>query len=259
MRWIKNVGLGIAMLALVGSCLREPGYSSNPIPSIKLQSVNLKNGPGGTDTMVFVLTFKDGDGDLGYGETSNGLPETAIYTSATDSTDINSPFYYVYDTVRDQMVGSLHYLNVDLSQYGSNLAYVNYKAKRLNRLNNLPDLSCTYWTYPDTIYQVVNPLFYNFFVDVYIKNSSGGYDLLDPTLINPWGQGCILNLFNSRIPILSSDLGKKSPIDGTLTFHPYSAGYYNIFNHGEIVKFKIHITDRAFNSSNYDSAIYTFP
>jgi hypothetical protein len=252
MQWIKNLSICLVLISLVGSCLKQPEYSN--VPEIDLKSLSvIKNSDG--DSMIFVLHFQDGDGDLGVDGN-----ETAIYTSATDSTDINTPFFYVYDTINIHLAGLTHESNLTLSDYGSDLSYVDYKAYR--KIQNhkidtlvLPPLSCKYWTYPDSLYFRDNPYYYNFFVDIYVKNPTTKiYEYIDPYLINNYGRQCIHNLLNGRFKVLSSDLGKKSPLDGTVTYGVSDGGYLQ----GKSVKFKIRIMDRAFHKSNIDSVFHNF-
>jgi hypothetical protein len=85
-------------------------------------------------------------------------------------------------------------------------------------------------------------------MDLYIKNPDGTYTYFDPTTLYPLAQ-CTPNFFNGRFPILSSDLGKKSSLDGTITYKYQSAALYFLF-HGKTLKIKAYILDRAFHKSN---------
>ncbi len=247
MRWIRNLFGCLILVWVVGACLKQP--ENSVIPTITLQSVNFKHVfPVAADTLIVTLKFTDGDGDLGI----NG-DETAIYTSASDSTDINSPFYYVYDSAKNTVWYYVHEPNVSLPK---GYHYVNYASHRnihTHPFDTLPSApTCANWEFraspADTLYIQDNPYNNNFFMDVYIKNPSGTYTYFDITTLYPLAE-CTPNAFNGRFPILSSDLGKKSSLDGTITYKYQSAGLYLHFE-GETLKIKVYILDRAFHKSN---------
>src|SRR6478609_8871890 len=92
MRWIRNFTVILVLVWLVGGCLKQPENSI--IPQIDFQNFSFKKGNSVSfDTLTIALKFDDGDGDLGIDINRN---ETAIYTSPTDSTDINTPYYFAY-------------------------------------------------------------------------------------------------------------------------------------------------------------------
>src|SRR5574337_670376 len=134
MKWLKNIALITAMTLLIDSCIQQHEYST--VPHIDLQSISYKKGNGNPrfDTMAFVLTFKDGDGDLGLNP-----DDSVIYTSQGEAVDVtDKPFYYVYDTVQNSILGYVHSSGLDLTAYGNNLSYLDYKAKRTHRIDTLP-------------------------------------------------------------------------------------------------------------------------
>jgi hypothetical protein len=86
-------------------------------------------------------------------------------------------------------------------------------------------------------------------MDVFIKNPDGKtYTHVDPVTYFSFEQ-CAPNFFNGRFPVLSSDLGKKSSLDGTIIYKYSSAGIYAQF-HGKTIKVNVYILDRAFHQSN---------
>ncbi|GHM98636.1 hypothetical protein WSM22_01260 [Cytophagales bacterium WSM2-2] len=237
----------------VGSCIKEPTYSV--VPDIKFLNLEFKKGTT-DDTLTFTLKFTDGDGDLGVDGTETALGDGSI--------DIDDPYYFVYDTVQKKILGYIHDNNASLPKYGPNLSYVNYKAKRkihLPAFDTLPALTCKNWQIRnsplDTLYFQKNYNTYNFFVDVYTKNSNGTYTYFDPALYFPFGQNCVSNFFYGRFPVLSTDLGKKSPLDGTITYKVASAGLYLIF-HNQTLKYRIYIMDRALHKSNVVETEYKY-
>jgi hypothetical protein len=200
---------------------------------------------------MLTLKFTDGDGDLGLNS-----DDSLIYQSATDEyVYVGSPlFYFVYDTAKQIIVDPP--ANSNTLQLLPGYQYVNWAAKRLihkHPFDTLPELTCKDWDYRkspvDTLYIQQNPLNFNIFVDVYTKNADGTYTFFDPNYLVAFGIDCITNLFNGRFPVLSSDLGKKSSLDGTITYKIPSVAWYARF-HNQTLKLKIHILDRAFHKSN---------
>jgi len=249
MRWIRNFTVFLMLVWIVGACLKQPENSI--IPQIQLLSVDFKHVfPTAADTLILKVKFTDGDGDLGI----NG-DDSVLYQSATDEfVDINTPFYFVYDTIKQIIVNPpTHSNNLSLLP---GYQYVNYAAKRLihkHPFDTLPALTCKDWEYraspADTLYIKQNPNNFNIFVDVYTKNPDGTYTYFDPNNLVTFGSLCVTNLFNGRFPVLSSDLGKKSSLDGTITYKIESAALYLRF-HSQTLKLKIYILDRALHKSN---------
>ncbi len=259
MKWIRSVVAVLIIIFVSDSCLKQPDYSNNPVPTIQLQSITYKSGGTNNDSLIFIVKFTDGDGDLGVDQDEN-----AIYLSATDSIDIQTPYYFIYDTIQTQILGYVHEKNLDLStdirdNNGAiipDLSYVDYKAKRTRSVfDTLPELSCNHYAYPtsdqpDTVYYLDNINNHNFFVYAYYKNGNT-FTLFNPNdYFNGNGFSQCANLTNflkGRFPVLSSDLGKKSPLDGTIIYK-YSSLILPAFR-GLTMKFDIYITDRTYISS----------
>jgi hypothetical protein len=248
MRWIRNFGFSLILMWCIGGCLKQPENSI--IPSIQFQSVSFKHEmPKAADTLIITLKFTDGDGDLGV----NG-DETAIYTSPSDSTDITTPFYYIYDSAKNTTWYYSHYNNITLPKGYKYVNYASYRTIHTLPFDTLPGtLNCKNWELrvspADTLYIQQNPYAYNLFMDVYTKNPDGSYTLFDPSIYFTSLTQCSSNVFDGRFPILSSDLGKKSSLDGTITYKYQSAALYLLF-HSKTLKIKVYILDRAFHKSN---------
>jgi len=256
MRWIRNFTVILILMWVVGACLKQPENSI--IPQIQFQSVVFKKGdlkanPPIFDSLIVIVKFSDGDGDLGIDK-----DETAIYTSPVDSTDINTPNYYLYDTTKNIISYITHSNNLNSKTLPKGCRYVNYASRRKIHsapFDTLPSkLTCKDWEIPsapaatasDTLYKQDNPYNSNFFMDIYTKNPDGTYTYFD--LNEKYSiDGCPAT--QNRFPILSSDLGKKSSVDGTITYGYGSVLFYKTF-HGQTLNLKIHIMDRAFHKSN---------
>jgi hypothetical protein len=248
MRWIRNFTIILILIWIVGACLKQPENSI--IPQIQLQGLNFKKEfPVASDTLTITLRFSDGDGDLGIDGS-----ETAIYASGTDSIDINTPYYFAYDTLRNTTWRYTHYNNATLPKGYKWVNYASHRTIHTHPFDTLPsNLTCKDWEYranpADTLYIQLNPYNNNIFVDIYTKGSGGTYTLFDPINVYPFGNLCVTNFFNGRFPILASDLGKKSSLDGTITYKIRSPALW-IFLRGKTIKVKAYILDRAFHKSN---------
>ncbi len=248
MRWIRNFIGCLILMWVVGACLKQP--ENSVIPAIQLLSIDFKHEfPAAADTLIVTLKFTDGDGDLGLNS-----DDSVIFTSDTEYVDITTPYYFVYDTLKNSVWYYTHSNNAKLP---SGYKYVNYASKRLihtDPFDTLPDaINCKNWEYrsnpADTLYIQHNPYAYNFFMDIYEKNPDGTYTLFDPATYFTSLEQCSSNVFDGRFPIMSSDLGKKSSLDGNITYKYQSAALFLIFR-TKTLKLKVHILDRAFHASN---------
>ena len=87
---------------------------------------------------------------------------------------------------------------------------------------------------------VVNPLFFNVFIDLFYQNEEGGFDIV--TLPD----GLTLN---GRIPRLTTE-AKPRPIEGDITFYKEISEGFRSFLAGKLIKAKVSIRDRAQHVSN---------
>jgi hypothetical protein len=253
MRWIRIFSSLLILIWLLGGCQKQPDYSI--VPQIQLQNITFKNefqSTGNPDTLIISLRFTDGDGDLGINP-----DETAIYTSPTDSIDLNDPFYFIYDST--QLSAPWYPVHQNDLPLATDFHYVNYATTRtyhtLQAFDTLSVLTCKHWQIRaspvDTLYIQSNPNQYNIFVYIFTKNPDGTYTYYDPDdpKNQAFGERCQPNFFNSTFPVLSTDLGKSSPLDGTLTYKYQSRAFYLAF-HAKIIRVSICITDRALHKSN---------
>jgi len=248
MNWIKNFITILILMWITGSCFKP---ESPIIPQIQIQSIDFKHEfPASPDVLTLTLKFKDGDGDLGI----NG-DETEIHVSQTEAKDISSPTYYYYQSSNNSTWYPTHQNNEVLK---NGYEYVNYAAYReihSSPFDTLPPLTCKNWelraTPVDTLYIQQNPYANNIFVYLYTKNSNDSYTYFDPADPKryPFGDRCVTNFFHGRFKVLSSDLGNKSPIVGTITYNIQSSALY-FYLHGKTIKLKTYILDRAFHKSN---------
>jgi len=232
MRLIRSLVGMLVMAVALNACFKAPEFPI--IPEIEYNSISLKKGPPPTpdvpspaDTLVLVINFKDGDGDLGLDGSETGIP-------------YNDRFYYVF-------------------QDGS---FLNYRAKfNVPGYDTLPAFvtpyNCTNWEVikdpntnvtTDTLYFQLNPNHYNFFVDFYIEQQDHSFALYDwkKEFIYP---NCNVNGFNGRFPILSKDLSQKTAQEGTIRYNMKSVAF-NILFSIKLLKLRLYIQDRALHKSN---------
>lgn len=246
MRWIRNVFIVLILVWTVDACLKQPEYSV--VPEIELQDLAFKPGDINKqiqDTLIITLKFRDGDGDLGIGAQDSG------------NLEFYNPLYKAYDTTN---ISSQGYTNDKTSPLPGAFKFINYYAKKhIKGFDTLPDLNCNNWEQllttgaqpkvKDTIYIQQNLRAYNIIVKISTSTDGGhSYTPYDPAAAFTF-PGCNVNFFNGSFPDLSSDRGKKSPLDGTLTYKIQSFALKSTFSI-KTLKLDVLIKDRAFNPSD---------
>ena len=220
MRWIRNVSCAFLLMAAINACFSPPNYPI--VPQIEFDNIcyGKSTKPGGLDSIVLSLKFKDGDGDLGLNDSYN------------QDTTFTLQRYYNYKG-----------------------ALVTYKTKRQNPSLGLPDFvtpyNCTNWEVKrnsanvviDTVYTTFNSNYYNIFVDFYVNGvrfDASNY------FIYP---NCSIAGYNGRFPVLSVDPSKKSALDGKINYSMFSSAFDALFSIKQL-KLKITIQDRSLHKSN---------
>jgi hypothetical protein len=217
--WVVVFMLGFA------ACFEPPEYPDEPV--IKFDGLLFRDlpNPSDADSLVISLDFTDGDGDMGIDSDENGLP-------------FNERFYFRFPD------GSL----------------LNYADKRTTPgYDTLPafikPFNCTNWEVvfnaqnvpQDTLYFQLNPNYNNIFVEFYIKTGST-FQRYDFNEIFTYPL-CEVNGFNGRFPILSKDITRPGPLEGTIRYAMRSPGFSVIFG-TRTLKLRIYVKDRKFNVSN---------
>jgi hypothetical protein len=222
----------LVFLVIVGldGCFTPPTYSI--IPQITFNDIYYGKGRF-LDSVALQINFKDGDGDLG------------LASSDTLTDVFATKYYYMFQN-----------------------KIINYKTKRLNPLltvngKPLPDFvdpyNCSNWevqkkivnnvpVVTDTVYFELNMNTYNILVDYFIDDGTGNFVKFDPLTYFKY-PFCSSQSFNGRFPVLSSDLGKKSPIDGKLWYYIKSTAYDVLIGPKQFY-LEVTIQDRALNKSN---------
>ncbi|SDK45063.1 hypothetical protein SAMN05421823_102761 [Catalinimonas alkaloidigena] len=89
---MKNTDLLIVALILaLAGCYPKPDFPDTP--EIAFKDLYIKySGPNADDTLSFVVSFKDGNGDLGISDTETGPP----YNRYNPDSTINPYYYNIY-------------------------------------------------------------------------------------------------------------------------------------------------------------------
>jgi hypothetical protein len=223
MKLIRNLSFGVLLMWVVNGCFTAPTYPI--VPQIEILNDEMYYGKSSNgDSIVIALKFKDGDGDIGLSDDDKNDERYALQ------------YYFEYQGKP-----------------------VTFKTKTQNPQLNLPDFvtpySCTNWeeikdgaVVVDYLYTEFNPNYYNIFVDFLTKNPDGTFTEFDPTTYFKYPD-CSIAGYDGRIPILSKDLGKKSPLDGKITYGIKGFAFDLLFS-TETLKLKISIQDRASHKSN---------
>ncbi len=230
MRLKRNLLFFLIISWGVSACFNPPEYPLQP--QIEFESIVFKEYGSGfdaePDSLILIITFKDGDGDLGLDPSELGCISEDIC--------FNNKFYFLKENGKP----------------------VTYKDKRTDpKFSSLPDFVkpyyCINWEVRtdnnnsvDTLYFELNPDHYNIEIDFLVKNTDGTFTEFD------WRKefsfpNCGTS-FDGRFPILFKD-EPGSPLEGSLKYRMGSIGFKALFSI-KTLKLRIQIKDRALNKSN---------
>ena len=267
MKIIKGLGIFFFLAIGFSSCFDPPEFPNRP--EIGYEDIYFKVTPNivDADTLALVITFKDGDGDLGLSEddpTYKSFPYNDVFFYQENSTEKLSTYTVTSNTNEQYQI-----LDIPNPAAGK---LIFPRTKKTD--NTLPEYNCLNYTYIagrnllieendlavldsfvkitdtltsstsrffeilDTLYYTPNPNYYNISVDFMIKNNDGSFTKYD------WG---CLPAYNQRFPVLSEN--KDVPLEGNLTYRMIGTGFQTLFN-GKTMQLKVAIKDRALNESD---------
>ncbi|UXE67580.1 MAG: hypothetical protein KA713_02950 [Chryseotalea sp. WA131a] len=230
----------LVFLVIVGldGCFTAPNYPV--VPEISFVKIGYEKPSDDLPAIVLDITFKDGDGDLGL----------------DDSFQTDTSFVLQYYLTRQNQFISDFTLKRFPSVTLVDADYVkNNPNVRLPNGSPFPSLNCSNWeqrkvadVVKDIVYTEYNPNYYNIFIDLFIDDGTGTFNRFNSETFFTFPD-CLLSGFNGRFPVLSTDPGKKAPLDGNLNYRMKSIGYDVILG---VKRFKMDITiqDRAYHKSN---------
>ena len=192
-------------------CERPPELPNTP--TISFESVRFATGTNGFDSLIVVIGFEDGNGDLGLEGSENFPPYQPLNFPKNDQGDFilfgdpEAPTeYHVCDFVTDMDVTGDEIL--------------------------------------DTVYVEINQNSFNIEIDFFLKRD-GIYEEFDWR--REFGQfSCIT--FDGRYPPLNTAEFER-PLAGSLSYSMVSSGFLPLFGN-DTLQLLIQIKDRALNNSN---------
>jgi hypothetical protein len=221
--WFLGVYVGLAGLL---SCFDPPEFPIQPAIEFKEVSFKEVGTTSDPDSIVLVLDFKDGDGDLGLSANETDEP-------------YNDKYYFVS------------------SATGELITYKFYGEPGFESLPPFADpYNCTNWiinpliegqVVNDTVYFELNPNHFNIFVQFFVKQNDGTFKEFN-WLTEFKFPNCGI-AFHGRFPVLSKNLERKIPLEGTLRYGLASTGFKVLFG-AKTLKLRVWIQDRALNVSN---------
>lgn len=268
MKWLRRLVVVVFLGPLIiSSCFNPPEYPD--VPEIVFKSVDYvkgglqDDGSQAEDSVVLVLNFKDGDGDIGIGSDEIFPPfnDRWFITKSRMAFDITIPPAY------DCSQYTKNCWNINLAQLDK---YVVYKDRRATPGYDtlkpyIQPYTCYNWevvtqdpdndpTTPpvvlDTLYFVLNEHYNNLFVDFEIKTGNpppNDWETFDEKKY--FTASCGVRIFRGRIPILSEDLGRSTPLEGEIRYAIPSYFFETIFG-SNTLRLRVHIEDRALHASN---------
>jgi hypothetical protein len=253
MVFLRQLTISAFLTIGLASCFEPPAYPI--VPQIEFAGVVFKDctSPSVADTLVVSVDFKDGDGNLGIdGEDSAPPFNNRWYFRKTPASQCEAGV--------PEPCSKIKRSTFDRARLGE---FVTYKMRRTTPgYDTLPEFktpyNCTNYEIVfddllrpiDTIYFQLNQQFFNFFLDLYVKQNDGTFKKFDWTRQFTYPL-CVTNGSYGRFPILAKDnnLSLQIPLEGTINYRFPSTALLATFSI-KTLKLKIRIVDRDFNYSN---------
>jgi hypothetical protein len=226
----------------IEACFDPPEYPVTP--EIEFENIQFKDvADPGFDSLILTISFKDGDGDLGLrGD------ELGCYLVGADTICYNDKFTFLNQNGKKVK----NFVGVEGT-------LITYETKRTDpNFSYLPDFlkpyNCINWDVireedivTDTVYFELNPNHYNIFVEFHVKQNDGTFSLFD--FQQEFSYPSCGGSFNGRFPILSKDLSREVPLEGTIRYAMQSSAFLLQFSI-KTLKLRIRIQDRLLHTSN---------
>lgn len=260
--------------AFITSCFSPPEYPKTP--EIAFKSITYSKGgqplpddPSqvAADSIILVLSFKDGDGDVGIGSSENYPPfnDRWYYVKPISGPPVSSP-----DECLDGRCWDIDKDNTQIDKYIAK--YVDYSDRKKAGYDTLKGFvkpfNCinwdvVYWDHDknkdtptvvlDTLFFTLNPHYNNIFVEFETKvddpsNPTNTYETFNEQVFFTY-PSCGVRTFHGRIPILSEDLNSDTPLEGQIRYAIPSTSFETIFG-AKTLRLRVYIEDRALHKSN---------
>lgn len=219
---VRRTHTYLTLIVLFGmfGCYTPPEFST--IPQIKYNDIVFKDLDNLPDSLIVIVDFQDGDGDLGLSTNETQQPYNPVWYWPKDESSLltySDRFSAPWDT---------------LPPYEFPYTCQNY-------ILNSDILDGLYAD--DTLYYQKNPDHWNITIKYFVKKN-GIYTEFDWETAFP--PQCS-DSYDGRFPLLS-DL-TNSPLEGKLRYGMTSTGFQFLFRN-DTLKLEIQIKDRALNRSN---------
>lgn len=253
---------------LVSSCFDPPEYALEP--EISFKSVSFvkgglqSNGLPAADSVILILNFKDGDGDVGVSSDETGPPFNDRWYYTTKPLDPDPTYFDDCTSYNNRC----WFINTTLTEFDKYVDISDYGVAPYDTLKSFTKpYNCINWEviyyYPedtpdvpvplDTLYFTLNPHYNNIFVTFEVKNDNPAdpsmpFDAFDELDFFNF-PNCGVRIWNGRIPILSENLSSDTPLEGTIRYAIPSISFQTIFG-AKTLRLRAYIEDRAFHKSN---------
>ena len=224
---------------IASSCFTPPEFPVEP--EIKFNDVLFKDLTNEADSLIILIDFKDGDGNLGLEKDEILAPynDRAYFSYLPGD---NKVVKYAIDTLT----------NSEAALYSPTL--ITYSDREtFAELDTLPGFidpyNCINWQIVqdfDTVYYQANEFHHNILVDFLIQQPGGEYEEFDWTREFSY-PNCGIS-YDGRFPLLISN-GKDKPLEGTIRYGMTSVGFKALFS-VKTLKLRVTVIDRALNISN---------
>lgn len=213
MRLYTSLLLGLLLLAGLSSCYDEPEFAMEPrLTGFDGEGIRFVDVPDDIrDSLIVRVAFQDGDGDLGLAINEVQPVYTQQYIYQTD----NSGDLIRFDSQNDDF---------NCVDWKPPPTYINQDTIR------------------DTLRVVLNPFYFNFEIDLFIKNNGvfEEYDLLR--------ERCRPRL-GGRFPRFKDDFTNVKPLEGVIEYGIASPSLLLLFRN-DTLKIGVRVIDRGLNVSN---------
>ena len=230
---INTLLLIITIGLTASSCFDAPNYPDQP--RIEFNYVQFKSGGlTDADSLIVSVHFEDGDGDLGLGPNDTQYP----YSSKIYFNKSGAIFNPQVDLLPEDLATYSDAQVLDLPPYSGDFICLNYDINpTLKRLDGVEV------QIEDTVYREFNIRNNNFILQIQIKENGEFRNYNERTELD------CSTTFSGRFPILSDDLSKPSPLEGSIRFAVTDFGIEDLFQR-ETLRLQVYIYDREGNPSN---------
>jgi hypothetical protein len=283
MKAIKGLGLFAGISILISSCFEPPEFSDEPKIGFESITFGETPDPSDPDSLLLVINFKDGDGDLGIDASNpafNVYPYHVYNFYLANDGEISAiPSARLPDT--SMVVDVLDFLGNDgllvTSETASDPNYDEdvppfsgntdcyYKTAstlyvRVNDVEHIPLANrgatvqignASYVKVEGIVYRTENENHYNIIVRIFEKTGNGPNDFQQIY----FGPDCVPD-FRGQFPILTKE-DENAPLAGILKYSMYSVGIIPILNLKQFW-FEIVVKDQALHTTQpLKTKVYT--